>query len=243
MRNEPKRVTRYPILLSSTRQNNDVSSNFFEVWLDDKYQEDFVYCQASCKIVTRQKRNNYNLVRHLKMFNHKSNKPNEECSIPDVQMREAGDAPRQSGSTSERDGESTGANCEVATCDGDEASAATASACETERETGSTSTTASISPTHLPELEANSKGERVSLLFFIRGHSSSNYHIEAPPSDANLVASHTSELDAQSTSSTSEPEAASTSSTSEPEPESTYEPEAESTSEPEAASTSSTSEP
>ncbi len=30
MRNEPKRVTRYPILLSSTRQNNDVASNFFE---------------------------------------------------------------------------------------------------------------------------------------------------------------------------------------------------------------------
>ena len=192
MRNEPKRVTRYPILLSSTRQNNDVASNFFEVWLDDKYQEDFVYCQASCKIVTRQKRNNYNLVRHLKMFNHKSNKPNEECSIPDVQMREAGDAPRQSGSTYERDDESTGANCEVATCDGDEASAATASACETERETDSTSTTDSISPTHLPELEANSKVERVAIRFLIRGSSSSTDHMEAASSDANLAAAHNS---------------------------------------------------
>ena len=53
MRNEPKRVTRYPILLSSTRQNSDVATNFFEVWLDEKYQEDFVYYQASRKIVTR----------------------------------------------------------------------------------------------------------------------------------------------------------------------------------------------
>ena len=58
MRKEPKRLTRYPILLSSTRQNNDVASNFFEVWLDDKYQEDFVYCQASRKIVTRYKCDN-----------------------------------------------------------------------------------------------------------------------------------------------------------------------------------------
>ena len=41
MRNEPKRVTRYPILLSSTRKKSDVASTFFEVWLDEKYQEDF----------------------------------------------------------------------------------------------------------------------------------------------------------------------------------------------------------
>ena len=105
MRNEPPRVTRYPILLSSTRQNIDVVSNFFEVWLDDKYQEDLVYCQASRKIVSRQKRHNYNLVRHLKMFNHKSNKEspsNKQSNIPDVQMREAGDAPREMGSPSER---------------------------------------------------------------------------------------------------------------------------------------------
>ena len=88
MRNEPTRVTRYPILLSSTLQNNDVASNFFEVWVDDTYQEDFVYCQASHKIVTRQKRHNFNLVRHLKTFNHKSNKQNEDYNIPDVQMRE-----------------------------------------------------------------------------------------------------------------------------------------------------------
>ena len=108
IRNEPTRVIQYPILLWSTRQNNDVASNFFAVWLDDKYQEDFVYCQASRKIVTRYKRDNSNLVRHLKMFNHKSNKQNEDYNIPDVQMREAGDAPRQTGSTSERDGESTG---------------------------------------------------------------------------------------------------------------------------------------
>ena len=74
MRNEPTRVTRYPILLSSTRQNIDVASNFFELWLDDKYQQDLVYCQASRKIVSRYKRDNSNLVRHLKMFNHKSNK-------------------------------------------------------------------------------------------------------------------------------------------------------------------------
>ena len=69
IRNEPKRVTCYPILLSSALQNSDVASNFFDVWLDDKYQEDFAYCQTSRKIVTRQKRHNYNLVRHLEIFN------------------------------------------------------------------------------------------------------------------------------------------------------------------------------
>ena len=69
MRNEPKWVTLYPILLSSTRPNNDVAANFFEVWLNDKYQEDLVYCQASRKIVTRSKRDNSNLTRHLKTFN------------------------------------------------------------------------------------------------------------------------------------------------------------------------------
>ena len=107
LRNEPKRITHYPILLSSTRQNNDVASNFFEVWVDDIYQEDFVYCQASHKIITRYKRDNSNLVRHLKMFNHKSNKQNEEYNIPDVQMREVGEAPGETGSTCKGDRDST----------------------------------------------------------------------------------------------------------------------------------------
>ena len=114
MRNEPTRVTRYPIRLWSHHQNIEVASNLFEVWLDDKYQPDHVYCQASRKFVRMQKRHNYNLVRHLKMFNHKSHKQNEDCSIQDVQMREAGDATRERGSSFERDGEPTGSNPEVA---------------------------------------------------------------------------------------------------------------------------------
>ena len=105
MRNEPSRVTRYPILLSSSRQNIDVASNFFEVWLDDKYQEDLLYCQASRKIVTRQKRHNSNLMRHLKMFNHKSDKDtsstkqNKEGSVARVDLGDGGDAPRETAST------------------------------------------------------------------------------------------------------------------------------------------------
>jgi len=55
IRNEPTRVTSYPIRLWSPHQNIDVAANFFEVWLDDKYQPDLLYCQASQKIVTRQK--------------------------------------------------------------------------------------------------------------------------------------------------------------------------------------------
>ena len=103
MRNEPKRVTRYPIRLWSSRQNIDIAANFYEVWLDDKYQEDLVYCQRSQKIVTRSKRNNSNLLRHQKMLNHKSDKgvsstkQNEDCN---VLMREADNAPRETGSTS-----------------------------------------------------------------------------------------------------------------------------------------------
>ncbi len=189
MRNEPKRVTRYPILLSSTRQNKDVASNFFEVWRDEKYQEDLVYCQASRKIVKRQKRHNSNLVRHLKMFN--------QCNAA---LGAGGHAPRQTVSNSERDGESTGSKYEVATSDADEASAATASACETEHETDSTSTTASISPTPLPEVVPDSIGEHVPLRFLIRRRSPSNYQIEASPSDANLAASRNTQKEQTPTS-------------------------------------------
>jgi len=163
MRNEPNRVTRYPILLSSTRQNSDVASNFFEVWLDDKYQEDFVYCQASRKILTRQKRDNYNLVRHLKMFN--------QCNTA---LGAGEQAPRQ---IVKRARESTCSTSEPAPKvnigEGEEASAAS------ECETGFTSTTDSISPTPLPELEPNSF--------------TSTYHIEATPSDAKLAASRNTE--------------------------------------------------
>ena len=130
MRNEPKRVTRYPILLSSIRHNNDVASNFFEVWLDDKYQEDFVYCHASRKILTRQKSDNSNLVRHLKTFNQGN-----------AALRAGGQAPRQ---RVKRYRESTCSMSEPApkvnTGGGDAASAAS------ERETGSSSNTDSISP-------------------------------------------------------------------------------------------------
>ena len=89
IRNQPKRVIQYPIRLWSSRQNNDVAANFFELWLDDKYQKDLVYCQASRKIVTRYKRNNSNLVRHLKMHN--------QCNAA---LSSGGNAPRESGSTS-----------------------------------------------------------------------------------------------------------------------------------------------
>ena len=149
-------------------------------------------------------------MRHLKTFNQKaasSTKQNKEESVAHVELGEVGHAPGQTGSTSERDRESTCSTSEGApkvNTGGEEgASAASATAGETERETGFTSTTASISPTPLPELEptsSTSQGERVSLRFFIRGHSSSNYHIEAAPSDANLVASQTSEPEAESTS-------------------------------------------
>ena len=108
MRNDPLRVTQHPIRLWSARQNIDVASNFFELWLDDKYQEDLVYCHASQKIVTRQKRRNSNLVRHLKMFN--------QCNAA---LEAGGHARRQTVSTSERDAESTGSKSEVATCDGE----------------------------------------------------------------------------------------------------------------------------
>ncbi len=95
MRNEPTRVTRYPILLSSTRQNLDVAGNFFEVWLDEKYQEDLVYCQRCKKIAIRQKRHNTNLVRHLKTHN--------QCNAP---LRVVAHELRQ---IVKRAGESTGA--------------------------------------------------------------------------------------------------------------------------------------
>ena len=116
MRNEPTRVTRYPILLSSTRQNLDVAGNFFEVWLDEKYQEDLVYCQRCKKIAIRQKRHNTNLVRQLKMHNH--------CNAP---LRAGVHAPRKTGSTSKRDRDLTCSTPEVTTCDGEGASAASAS--------------------------------------------------------------------------------------------------------------------
>ena len=135
IRNEPMRVIQHPIRLWSSHQNIDVASNFFEVWLDDKYQVDLVYCQASRKIVTRQKRHNYNLLRHLNMFTHKSNKQNEDCNIPDVQMREVVDGPRQTGSPSKRDREST-----FSTSEREGASAASVITGETELETQSTST-------------------------------------------------------------------------------------------------------
>ena len=163
MINEPKRVTRYPILLSSTRPNNDIASNFFDVWLDDKYQEDLVYCEVSRKIIARYKRDNSNLMRHLKTFNR--------CNTA---LRVDGQAPRQK---FKRDRESTCSTSEQApkVNTGGEEGASAASECET----GSTSTTDSISPTPLPELEPNSF--------------TSTYHIEAAPSDANLAASRNTE--------------------------------------------------
>ena len=182
MRNEPKRVTRYPIVLSSTRKNIGVASNFFEVWLDEKYQEDLVYCQRCKKIAIRQKRHNTNLVRHLKTHN--------QCNAP---LRVVGHESRQ---IVKREGESTDSKSEVATCYGEGATAASDSACERERETCFTTTTDSISPTHLPGVEPNSstsKGERVAIRFLIRGRSPSTYHIEAAPSDANLTASRTTQ--------------------------------------------------
>ena len=125
MISEPLRVIQHPIRLWSSRQNNDVAANFFELWLDDKYQPDLVYCQASRKIVSRHKRHNSNLVRHLKMFNHKSNKQIEDYNIPDVQMREAGDAQLEMGSNSER-----ATKLETSTKGGEGASAASASSDE-----------------------------------------------------------------------------------------------------------------
>ena len=184
MISEPLRVIQHPIRLWSSRQNNAVAANFFELWLDEKFQPDLVYCHASRKIITRHKRQNSNLVRHLKMHN--------QCNAA---LREAADAPRETGSTSERDGESTGSKFEVATCDEDGASAASASACEIERETGSTPTTASLLTDTLSEVEPVST---CSFRFIIRGLSSSTYRIEAAPSDANLAASHTSEPESES---------------------------------------------
>ena len=162
MRNEPKRVTRYPILLSSTRPNNEIPSIFFEVWLDDKYQEDLVYCEVSRKIIARYKRDNSNLMRHLKTFN--------QCNTA---FGAGGHAPRQK---FKRDRESPYSTSEQApkvnTCGEEGASAVS------ERETGSTSTTDSISPTPLPKLEPNSKGKRVALRSIIRRRSPSTYQIE-----------------------------------------------------------------
>ena len=172
MISEPLRVIQHPIRLWSSRQNNDVAAYFFELWLDDKYQHDLVYCQASRKIVIRQKRTNTNLVRHLKTFN--------QCNTA---FGAGGYAPRQ---TIKRDRESTCSTSEpvakVNLLGGEGASA------DSERETGSSSTTDSISPAPLPELEPNSKCERVALRFIIRGSPSSTYQIEPAPSDANLAA-------------------------------------------------------
>ena len=177
IRNEPMMVIQYPIRLWSARQNNDVAANFFELWLDDKYQEDLVYCQASRKIVTRQKRQNSNLVRHLKMHN--------QCKAA---LSSGGDAPREMGFTSKRERES---NCSKSKREG--ASAACASTgemeletestsiiSETALETESTSTTDSISTSPLLELEptsSTSKGDRVALHILIRMRSASTYHI------------------------------------------------------------------
>ena len=198
MRNEPKRVTRYPILLSSTRQNIDVASNFFEVWVDDKYQEDLVYCQGCKKIASRQKRHNSNLVLHLKRHN--------QCNEA---LSSSGDAPQETGSTSERDGEPTCSTSKANTGGGEGASAASTSPCETEIEAGS------ISHTPMLEVEPNTLGAvdtSHSFRFIIRGHSPSTYHIEAAPSDANLAATPSSEPEADST---SERDAESSTSTSE----------------------------
>ena len=185
MRNEPTRVIRYPILLSSTRQNIDVASNFFEVWVDDKYQEDLVYCQGCKKIASRQKRHNSNLVLHLKRHN--------QCNAA---LSLGVDAPQETGSTSKRDGDSTCSKSEVDTCDGEGVGASSGSAGEVERKTGFTSPTASVSTSPVPEVESNSstsQGAGVALRFIIRGHSPSAYHIEAAPSDANLSASRTTQ--------------------------------------------------
>ena len=97
MISEPLRVIQHPIRLWSSRQNNDVAANFFELRLDDKFQHDLVYSQAPRKIIIRQKRGNTNLPRHRKI--------NNQCNVP---LIEAGDALRQTLSTSERDGESNG---------------------------------------------------------------------------------------------------------------------------------------
>ena len=176
MRNEPKRVTQYPILLSSTRPNNEVASNFFEVWLDDKYQEDFVYCQASRKFVTRYKRDNSNLVRHLKMFNQGN-----------ATLRADGHLPRQ---TLKRVRERTCSTSELAPMlnTGGEEGASAASAFTWE--TGSTSTTDSISTTPLPEREPNST---CSVSISVRGRPTSNHHLEGVTSDANFAASGTTQ--------------------------------------------------
>ncbi len=72
MISEPLRVIQHPIRLWSSRQNHDVAANFFELWLDEKYQQDLVYCQAARNIVKKYKRDNSNLVRHLKMHNNKA---------------------------------------------------------------------------------------------------------------------------------------------------------------------------
>ena len=39
---EPLRVIQHPIRLWSSRQNNDVAANFFELWLVEKFQPDLV---------------------------------------------------------------------------------------------------------------------------------------------------------------------------------------------------------
>ena len=72
MRNETDRISLYPIRLCSSGQNIDVASIFYEVWLDDNYQPDLLYCKGGQHIVTRDKRHNSNLIRHLKVCKHKS---------------------------------------------------------------------------------------------------------------------------------------------------------------------------
>ena len=98
MKNEPDLVTRYPMRLWSTRQNIDVASNFYEVWLDEKFEKDLLYCQRSQKILTRQKRHNSNLVRHRKLLMHKSdNNPssynqNEEWPPSTLEIKSKGES-------------------------------------------------------------------------------------------------------------------------------------------------------
>ena len=71
MRNDPNRLSRIAIRLSNSSSNTQIETSFTEVWLDDKYQPDMLYCEA-CKIyISRQQTSNFNLIRHLNSGKHK----------------------------------------------------------------------------------------------------------------------------------------------------------------------------
>ena len=73
MKTDPAHLRQLPIRMSHPSHNTQIASSFTEVWLDDRYQADMLYCAACKTFISRQRTNNHNLIRHLNSVKHKKN--------------------------------------------------------------------------------------------------------------------------------------------------------------------------